>query len=98
MQTIHKICLILTGVCVVILCVGIGLGIVHGGKSNSNGTFIEYEAYDEDYVDYDSTVASARVIVVNQGEQGTREMSSLLILNFRLTQCIKTRLGLSQFA
>ena len=50
MQTIHKACLALTGVCVVILCVGIGIGIVHHIEVNS----VDYEAYDEDYVGYDA--------------------------------------------
>ena len=53
MQTIHKVCLTLTGVCVVILCVGIGIGIGHRVKSDSNDTSVEYEAYDDDYVDDD---------------------------------------------
>ena len=79
MQTILKVCLILTGVCVVILCVGIGIGIVHGGKSNSNDTIIEYEAYDEDYAEYDSTIATGDVIDVIHREEGTREMDSLTI-------------------
>ena len=86
MQTIHKVCLILTGVCVVILCVGIGIGIVHGdgGTRVSNDSFIEYVAYDEDYVDYDSTLvmtkstlARAGVIDVFQPEEVTGEMCSL---------------------
>ena len=86
MQAIHKVCLILTGVCVVILCVGIGIGIVHGGgKRVSNDSFIEYVAYDdEDYADYDSTLvmtkstlARAGVIDVFQPEEVTGEMCSL---------------------
>ena len=51
-------CLVLTGVCVVILCIGIGIGIAHGkGNSedevNSNDTSLEYVLYDEDYVGAD---------------------------------------------
>ena len=39
--------------CVVILCVGIGIGIVHHTEGNSSDdNSVEYEAYDEDYVDY----------------------------------------------
>ena len=60
MQTIHKACLALTGVVVVILCVGIGMGIgrrLEGKISDDNSTdydnSTEYEAYDEDYVDND---------------------------------------------
>ena len=52
MQTIHKVCLILTGICVIIICVGIGLGIPYIGRSYSNDALTEYEAYDEDSVDY----------------------------------------------
>ena len=81
MQTIHKVCLILTGVCVVILCVGVGIGIMHSGKSNSNDTLIEYEAYDEDYVDDDSPRADLHVIDVIPREEGTREMNSSKIFN-----------------
>ena len=58
MQTIHKACLALTGVVVVILCVGIGMGIgrrLESKSSYDNSTdydnSTEYEAYDEDYVD-----------------------------------------------
>ena len=85
MQTIHKVCLILTGVCIVILSVGVGLGIVHGvhlRQSNSNDSILEYEAYDEDYVEEDSPVAVAegRVIDVIPREEGTREMNPSKIL------------------
>ena len=44
MQTIYKACLGLTGVVVVILCVGIGMGI--GRRLDDN--MVDYEAYDED--------------------------------------------------
>ena len=76
MQTIHKVGLILTGSCVLLICVGIGIGIAHSGKSDLNDTIIEYEAYDEDYVDY---VKEGRVIDVIPREEGTREMDSLTI-------------------
>ena len=51
MQTIYKACLGLTGVVVVILCVGIGMGI--GRRLDDN--MVDYEAYDEDYVDNDAS-------------------------------------------
>ena len=63
MQTIHKVCLILTGACVLLICVGIGIGIAHSGKSDLNDTIIEYEAYDEDYyVDYESPVVNTATV------------------------------------
>ena len=81
MQTIHKACLALTGVVVVILCVGIGIGIGRriGGKSSDNNS-TDYEAYDEDYVDNDKL--ETRVIDVLKPEQVQssvieRELSSV---------------------
>ena len=73
MQTIHKICLILTGICVIIICVGIGLGISYIGRSDSNDTIIEYEAYDEDFVDYgdSSTVNTSNVAHVQRVNYGS---------------------------
>ena len=62
MQSIHKVCLILTGACVLLICVGIGIGIAHSGKSDLNDTIIEYEAYDEDYVDYESSVVNTTTV------------------------------------
>ena len=73
MQTIHKVCLILTGICVIIICVGIGLGISYIGRSYSNDTIVEYEAYDEDYVDYgdSSTVNTSDVTPVQRVNYGS---------------------------
>lgn len=56
MQKVYIACLIASGVCVVIMCVGIGLGLALRSKDNLNENIIEYEAYpDDDYVNYDSS-------------------------------------------
>ena len=46
MQTIHSLCCFIT-------FVGFVIGMGHSGKIDSNDTIIEYEAFDEGYVDYD---------------------------------------------
>ena len=46
MQRVHLLCLILAAVCVVIMCVGIGIGI-RFGKDNTD---IEYDENGDDYV------------------------------------------------
>ena len=91
MQKVYIASLIATGVCVVILCVGTGLGIANRSKDNLNETVIEYEAYDNDYVDYDSFsgnisigsagVGGGGVIRVRPQEEGTTEMESLSIID-----------------
>ena len=89
MQTVNKVCLALTGVCVVILIFGIGIGI--GRRANctlidsndiseeSNDTSTEYDAYDDDYVDIgeinDAMIHDARVFDFPTFEQETREMA-----------------------
>ena len=76
MQTIHKVCLILTGLCVVIVCVGIGLGIPYIGKSDSNDTISEYQAYDEDYVDFDSVTVNNSISVRHSSFRGVIDTKS----------------------
>ena len=79
MQKIHLVGLILTGACVVILCIGIGIGIIQGKSdseevANLNNTSPEYVQYDEDYVDGDlPQIADANVIEGIRGSQGNRE-------------------------
>ena len=51
MQRVHLVCLILTGVCVVLLIIGTGIGIAHGKGDSEDDNAPEYEAYDEDYVE-----------------------------------------------
>ena len=46
MQTIHSLCCVIT-------FVGFVIGMGHSGKIDSNDTIIDYEVFDEDYVDYD---------------------------------------------
>ena len=81
MQTVHKACLALTGVIVVILCVGIGMGIGrHIDFKSSDDNSTDYVAYDEDYVDNDKL--ETRVIDVLKPEQVQssvieRELSSV---------------------
>ena len=59
MQTIHKACLALTGVVVVILCVGIGMGIGRNMECKSSyDNSTDYEAFHEDYVDNDKRDSS----------------------------------------
>ena len=87
MQNIHKVCLILTGISVVILCVGIGIGIgksIGSGKNDSNDTF-EYEAFDEDYAEYPDTGSVIDVFQPNEvGKKVIRSQiwSSKPIKNF----------------
>ena len=83
MQTVNKVCLSLTGVCVVLLFVGIGIGIGHRVNSDSNesnesnGNSTEYDAFDDDYVDIgEKSVHSASVIGdVPTIRQETRELA-----------------------
>ena len=88
MQTIHKVCLILTGVCVTIICVGLGLGIAAGvvPLSHSNDTTIEYEAYDEEYVDYGSSSANASGVNSSVNASGVNS-----IIGVRLGGVIQTK-------
>ena len=86
MQTIHKVCLTLTGVCVAILCVGIGIGIGHRVNSDSNDTSIEYEAFDEDYVESD--IDQSCVICTKEGKKVIRK----IILQFDYMVFAKTSL------
>ena len=95
MQRIHLVCLVLTGVCVLILCIGIGIGIAHGKGNtedgvNSNDTSPEYEPLDEDYVGADDTdqrsedklamtYSIAGVGVAKPPDQGATETVSLTI-------------------
>ena len=54
MQTIHKVCLSLAGVCVVILlCDGIGIGIGRRIQTDSNDTPIESN---DNSTEYDACV------------------------------------------
>ena len=78
MQTIHKVCLILTGVCVTIICVGLGLGIAAGVTplSDSNDTTVEYEAYDKDYVDYGSSSANASGVNLDYVDYGSSSVNA----------------------
>jgi len=55
-QRMHVLCLVLTGVCAVILFVGIGIGIVNG---NSNIDYNEYDEYGDDYAKDEYVVAAA---------------------------------------
>ena len=79
MLAIHKIGLILAGICVVLISVGIVFGNPYVANSYSNDTLTEYEAYDEDYLDnatavkYPSGVIQLRigVITANEQEKGT---------------------------
>ena len=77
MQRINLLCLILSGVCVVILCVGIGIAIkghIEGGK---DGTDIEYDEFGEDFVLSDHSISAAAfaggVIDGKTHDQGTTE-------------------------
>ena len=71
-----------------ILCVGIGIGIGHRVKSDSNDTSIEsndtsiasldsieYEAYDDKYVKGEPSIRGASVLDVLSTIQETREMA-----------------------
>ena len=75
MLAIHKIGLILAGICVVLISVGIVFGAPNIAKSDSNDTLTEYEAYDEDYMDKDSAdlnpsdVITLRIGVITANEQ-----------------------------
>ena len=74
MQTIHKVCLILTVISVLMISVGIGFGVAHNVKSDTesfNDTFTEYEAYDEDYVDSNSSVISHSGVIQLRTGLGT---------------------------
>ena len=75
MQRINLLCLILSGVCVVIMCVGIGIAISSaGGKDDTD---IEYDEYGEDYVLSDHSISAAAfaggVIDGKSPDQGTTE-------------------------
>ena len=72
MQTVHKVCLTLTGVCVLILCIGIGIGIGHRVNSDSNAITVEYEAFDEDYVESD--IHQGCVICSKEGKKVIRKI------------------------
>ena len=95
MQKVHLLGLILTGACVVILCVGIGIGITQGeGDSEEiadlNTTSPEYAQYDEDYVDGDlPLIAAANVIVGIRGSQGNRE--HVFVKNLKLILFLNNR-------
>ena len=75
MLAIHKIGLILAGICVVLISVGIVFGTPNIAKSDSNDTLTEYEAYDEDYMDNASAVIKPsdviqlRIVVITANEQ-----------------------------
>ena len=77
MQTMHKVCLTLTGVCVAILCIGIGIGIGHRAncKSDSNDTSIEYEAYDDDYANDNIRNGGVINVITIDQEEEIREMA-----------------------
>merc|ERR1712241_537720 len=75
MLAIHKIGLMLAGICVVLISVGIVFGTQNIAKSDSNDTLSEYEAYDEDYLDnattekYPSGFIQLRTGVISANEQ-----------------------------
>ena len=79
MLAIHKIGLMLAGICVVLISVGILFGTPNIAKSDSNDTLTEYEAYDEDYMDNASAVIKPSdviqlrigVITANEQEKGS---------------------------
>ena len=77
MQTIHKVCLALTGGCVVLLCIGIGIGIVHHteGKSSEDNS-VDFEAYDEDYVGYLNETTTEKVNL-NDTEENSLKFSGI---------------------
>ena len=77
MQTVNKVCLSLTGVCVVLLFVGIGIGIGHRVNFDSNDNSTEYDAFDDDYVDIgEKGVRGASVLGdVRSSKKETREMA-----------------------
>ena len=97
MLAIHKIGLILAGICVVLISVGIVFGTPNIAKSDSNDTLTEYEAYDEDYLDnattekYPSGFIQLRtgVISANEQEKGTSKwihcFDSVAILIFNIS-------------
>ena len=74
MQKVNLVCLILTGVCVVILIIGTGIGIA-SGKGDSEDDEDEYVQYDDDYVgvgaEPEVQVATGEVIDVAPVYQGS---------------------------
>ena len=81
----HVLCLVLTGVCAVILFVGIGIGIVNGKDSNNSN--IDYNEYGDDYAkDDDVPVVAAAFggsIDAKSYNQGQRALSTMKILSLQ---------------